>query len=1123
MSRLLTLTLVIAFIACVAGTALALPDNLAGPWPTTNHDLARTGWNPNIPYKFGAWTSGGVTLKWSKTWLPAAGGTPDYPYYRPAYGQQLVMDENSDIYFRSATTDGGTSYGLHKIDGLTGNKLWTGVNSDGSAITGVGNLWVGGCTVGANAVYATWGDSSANNTGCVMAFDKATGYALWKTVLSPAPGQPSGSRMAPALYDGKLYIVGLKWTNGLPIWVVDAATGAILAQGTISPFTLGDQTNAPTFVPNVFGTGKHGLYMDYDAGNLINPAVYAVEVDTNTNPYTISLKWSQIGGKVSIGTGSRCIYSSVTNRIYTKTWGDYSGYTFFAYDAVTGELKVKVKGPSGHGWEDIGYLKSDGRGIIAGGFDGQIVDYTDNGDSGTWKMHYQGPRMWGEEWGPSCTVGSGKGVMFVTHRQWWSLPLGMVAIDGGTRCIQKLWDVDIPWPVNQESSMRAGQIVSADGTRVYAFGGGGRMWCWEAVNQEEAICGSLSGTVKVNGEPAGGAWVGIKYGAASQYATASPNQAVQCDATGKFGPINFPAGTVLKVAAWTPGGKTSTDTQVTIVANSNVTVNFDLALAGAYLQTAGTAITSVSPAPSNIQNIRDGSPSTGVGFGVTLPQWAGVDLGANKTCDEAIIWAGDYYFYMTHKIQALPDGYDPMVEDNWTNYATTVYSQGELDHKSIYWSMSGYPAWNIFPIRFMDGSGNPVNVTGRYWRVYVQQAFWGGVQWDLFEIELHDATTGAVNPADNAIGSAKALPDTSPVGLMGKVVTANGGVVPGDSIYIEDPGRASGIRVITGTKPAVGKKVYVAGTMTTTADGERAIQATTVADMVTSAPVAPLGINNRSIPLDMTAGMLVKVYGTVFGTDPNGGFFYINDGTQPAGMGYKVVSGWALPKDGDFVTVVGVIGRESGGVPVIWATTPEFFSGIVSSQGWLKSWDFQGAYCVAQQSGWSNDMWEQYNLAEPFFAGEPNIAPVPGDVGPNGGKWFIKTGADWGGGFEFNSFPFVASPFNQRVAYAVVWVKPDQAYTELDGIQIWVAHDDGCKIYVGDNWAATRPGFSSGEAVSYDDGLNALTLSAGWNRVIFKSNDMGGGWGFALRFEKPDPNNIGAYIPIPLEYSVLPM
>jgi len=397
------------------------------------------------------------------------------------------------------------------------------------------------------------------------------------------------------------------------------------------------------------------------------------------------------------------------------------------------------------------------------------------------------------------------------------------------------------------------------------------------------------------------------------------------------------------------------------------------------------------------------------------------------------------------------------------------------------------------------------------------------VQWDLFEIELHDATTGAVNPADNTIGSAKALPDTSPVGLMGKVVTANGGVIPNDSIYVEDPSRASGIRVITTTKPAVGKKVYVAGTMTTTPEGERAIQATSVTDMVTPAPIAALGINNRSIPLDMTAGMLVKVYGTVFGTNPNDGFFYINDGAQPAGMGYKVVSGWALPKDGDFVTVTGVIGREEGNVPVIWATTPEFISGIVSSQGWLRSWDFQGNYCLAQQSGWSNETWEMYNLAEPFLPGEPDIAPVPGDVGPNGGKWFIKTSADWGSGFELNSFPFVASPYNERVAYAVVWIKPDQAYGELDGIQIWTAHDDGCKIYVGDTWAVTRPGFSGGEAVSYDDSLTMLTLSAGWNRVIFKSNDMGGGWGFSMRFEKPDPNNIGAYIPIPLEYSVLPM
>ncbi|MCL5103119.1 MAG: hypothetical protein M1133_03245 [Armatimonadetes bacterium] len=81
-----------------------------------------------------------------------------------------------------------------------------------------------------------------------------------------------------------------------------------------------------------------------------------------------------------------------------------------------------------------------------------------------------------------------------------------------------------------------------------------------------------------------------------------------------------------------------------------------------------------------------------------------------------------------------------------------------------------------------------------------------------------------VTNAGVSIAAARHLPDSATVGLSGKVVTG----IFGDCLYIEEPGRTAGIRVVVPTVPSgivIGSMVDVGGTLMTNAAGERYIAA----------------------------------------------------------------------------------------------------------------------------------------------------------------------------------------------------------------------------------------------------------------------------------------------------------
>ncbi len=175
-----------------------------------------------------------------------------------------------------------------------------------------------------------------------------------------------------------------------------------------------------------------------------------------------------------------------------------------------------------------------------------------------------------------------------------------------------------------------------------------------------------------------------------------------------------------------------------------------------------------------------------------------------------------------------------------------------------------------------------------------------------------------------SMGTAKTVPDGGGALIGSEVVTA----VFSNYFYVEEPTRTKGIQVQwTGTPVSVGQVVTVAGTMTTTADGERAIVASSVessgtgsinpldmsgrnvggVNLTTNGTVSQMGVNQGVGPNNV--GILVRVSGNVSGD--GSGYCVVDDGDlindASGAQGVRVLlQGLTDPGFGTFVTVTGI-------------------------------------------------------------------------------------------------------------------------------------------------------------------------------------------------------------------------
>lgn len=175
-----------------------------------------------------------------------------------------------------------------------------------------------------------------------------------------------------------------------------------------------------------------------------------------------------------------------------------------------------------------------------------------------------------------------------------------------------------------------------------------------------------------------------------------------------------------------------------------------------------------------------------------------------------------------------------------------------------------------------------------------------------------------------------------------KIATVASGAFTDGSIYVQEPNRLLGIKVIPGaTTVAVGDSFTLAGTLGTDANGERTITLGSIGAITAGAQPKTLGLRSTSIisGAPRLTGTLVRVWGEVKYKDAN--YMYVDDGTgaadgNTAGMvGIRVIlSGLSAPitqaiAQGNTVTVTGVLGLAKDGTITVSALRPRADADIV--------------------------------------------------------------------------------------------------------------------------------------------------------------------------------------------------
>ncbi len=186
--------------------------------------------------------------------------------------------------------------------------------------------------------------------------------------------------------------------------------------------------------------------------------------------------------------------------------------------------------------------------------------------------------------------------------------------------------------------------------------------------------------------------------------------------------------------------------------------------------------------------------------------------------------------------------------------------------------------------------------------------------WDDLKIAVGALLPGPAVPVAS-VAEAKSQADGTAVSLSDAEVTrAFDGF-----FYIEDAGRASGIRVVSGASVAPGSKASVVGVLATEG-GERKLVASSVTASAGTPTIRPLGIGNAAIDPNLgasTVGLLVKTWGRVTQTPAQDwGYIPIDDGRGgelriQLGFDY---SSYTYPAQDDYIAVVGVHGAISGQV-----------------------------------------------------------------------------------------------------------------------------------------------------------------------------------------------------------------
>jgi len=621
----------------------------------------------------------------------------------------------------------------------------------------------------------------------------------------------------------------------------------------------------------------------------------------------------------------------------------------------------------------------------------------------------------------------------------------------------------------------------------------------------EPLSGAVTGP---DGKPLPLAVVAIKRQSRGPYATADAQIYTLTDGTGRYS-VEVPPGDYY-VAAWRYAYKPSPDKTLTMGASPQT---LDLQITEAAGQNVAVGATVYATSENS------GQPATAAVDNDMWSRWSTVggtgsyhlyiiDLGSVQDISGLTIYwetarPGIY------SIDFTTDDPNPSGSATWTNVYNCPKGGGGFD--------MGYG-------HFVDAIGFTTPKQARGIRfVFTAFSQWWQGNYSAYEFVVHNTTPGT---PPISISAAKQLPDGSPVELF-SVVSVSGASEFGNSpifpntFWLQES-NVSGIRVEY-TDPVAwpGEWDYVKGTVETDpTTGERYIQATEVQTWAfLGVEFAPQAMNNKAcVETKNPWGIRVKTWGKV--TDMVPDQFMISDNAgAPNEVDIQVKRRSPAPEIGAFVTVSGALA--GGGVLFEWPF-----------DGYIRNWLMHGGYSVANPGGNEYD-WQQANLSEDFLAsvgGEANIQPRPGDIGPNGAPWFVWSIKPWEAIIDLNKPTWKPSGQVQTCIYASVWVWADRTYTgeSGDGLELWVGSDDGYKVY----WNGTaiyenniwRGVGRDQDRIPNSDwaGGDLYVLNPGWNHILFKVNNITGGFGMCARLMVNDPSGGGEKVPLLLPYSVVP-
>ncbi|MEN6355811.1 MAG: discoidin domain-containing protein [Armatimonadota bacterium] len=645
----------------------------------------------------------------------------------------------------------------------------------------------------------------------------------------------------------------------------------------------------------------------------------------------------------------------------------------------------------------------------------------------------------------------------------------------------------------------------------------------------------ITGTVKdADGNPIANAWVSVS--TYSQPLADNPNRMwTKTNADGtyqitpKFDPdATFPVS--YNVAACALNYEGSDNITVTFSAANTKISGTDFTLESAKYDWARTGTITASnentsyPAANAIDGLVTGSWATRC-QATSLPVTYTIDLGSPQKIDEAVI----YWWWIAGASYTLEYSTDNGV--NWNPaYATTV-----TDNRGFPVDFYGANPTVAFPVKITAGTNiggqkTAVDVIkipssvpeAQLWKLTITSARYGVVGGvtslssastpSMWEIELRDPSKVA---AQSTVGGARALEVGQAAIINDAVVTAtcDGGGVPTDTIFIESDDRNAGMRVYkSGVSSSIhfGDRVYVYGTVAVTADGEKYINAGTVARLTTTTdPACPLpadmAMNNKAAADAISQGMLVDTWGKVSNSTAGSGNFAISDGSASP---IKVLCSTTMtqPVNDDYIRVRGVVGKDADG-PVLYMRNERadwvYGADDMHALPFTGAYDYPIQYLVLGPFTTDPAPTNAYDLIDEDFIGETSIGTT---VMPSAG--LTTAGKTWTVGTSANGILDINSVLGGTNASSAAYV---QLYlwseTEAPAVAIVTGSDDWLKVYVNGvlQYTKDESEFPTGRSCAIgQDGSYNITLHQGLNSLLFKVVNNTGTFKLSSQFVDSD-------------------